>query len=88
MIGEVLSHYKILEKLGSGGRVEGWRADVRVRWRIRGFHRGPQSGSHSHVSSPRPVKRSVRISRTPLSCTVHAEGYETLRSGRCCSRAG
>jgi hypothetical protein len=34
------------------------------------FHRG-------HVSSPRHVKRSVRISRTALSCSLQAEGYVT-----------
>src|SRR5918996_3851682 len=28
------------------GRVESWRADVRVRWPIHRFRGGPQSGSH------------------------------------------
>ena len=31
---------------------------------------------HGHVSSSRLVKRSVRISRTPLSCLLHLKGYE------------
>ena len=41
------------------GRVERWRADVRVRWQIHGFHRGPQSGSHGHVSSALPKIRTA-----------------------------
>ena len=49
------------------GRVEDWRAHGRVRWLVQAFRLGPQSGSHGHVSSPRLVKRSRRISRTPLS---------------------
>jgi acetyltransferase len=50
------------------GRVGNWRAHFRVRWLIQSFRYGPQSGSHGHVSSSRLVKRSVRISRTALSC--------------------
>src|SRR6267143_217092 len=34
-----------------------------------------------HVSSPRHVERSVRISRTALSCLRHLGGYGTYRSG-------
>jgi hypothetical protein len=34
-----------------------------------------------NVSSPRLVKRSVRISRTPLSCVLHSKGYETYPAG-------
>jgi hypothetical protein len=49
------------------GRVEDWRAHGRVRWLVQAFRLGPQSGSHGHVSSPRLVKLSRRISRTPLS---------------------
>ena len=50
-------------KLGHGyrknwGRVENWRAYVRVRWRFRRFRFGPQSGSHSHVSSSRSSNRT------------------------------
>jgi len=63
------------------GRVEGWRAHGRVRWLFHGFRRGPQSGSPGHVSSPRHVERSRRISRTPLSCPLHAKAYATCRSG-------
>jgi hypothetical protein len=33
------------------------------------------------VSSPRHVKRSVRISRTTLSCRLHPKGYGTYRTG-------
>ena len=57
------------------GRVEGWRAHGRVRWLVHAFRRGPQSGSHGHVSNPRHVKRSGRFSRTPLSCPLHPKGY-------------
>src|SRR5712692_1588056 len=34
-----------------------------------------------HVSSPRHVERSVRISRTALSCLLHLKGYGTYRAG-------
>jgi hypothetical protein len=63
------------------GRVEGWRAHGRVRWLIHGFRRGPQSGSHGHVSNPRRLKRSMRISRTTLTCTLRGKGYGTYRTG-------
>jgi hypothetical protein len=44
------------------GRVEDWRADIRLRWLFHSFRRGPQSGYHGHVSSPRRIERSVRFS--------------------------
>ena len=44
------------------GRVGDWRADRRLRWVPHGFRRGPQSGCHRHVSSPRHIERSVRFS--------------------------
>src|SRR5262252_2200003 len=34
-----------------------------------------------HVSSPRHVERSVRISRTALSCLLRLKGYGTYRAG-------
>ncbi|HET9643427.1 MAG TPA: DUF3596 domain-containing protein [Burkholderiaceae bacterium] len=34
------------------GRVEDWRADIRLRWLLHRFRDGPQSGCHRHVSSP------------------------------------
>jgi hypothetical protein len=33
----------------------------------------------SPVSSPRHITRSVRISRTTRSCTLHGKGYVTYR---------
>jgi hypothetical protein len=60
--------------VGGGFPVPRFRLWVRLQ-----FH-------HSHVSSPRHVKRSVRISRTALSCSLHAEGYETSRAGSAFSR--
>src|SRR5262249_29635980 len=41
---------------------------------------------HGHVSSPRHVKRSVRISRTALSCSLHTKGYGTYPVGTAFSR--
>ena len=35
----------------------------------------------SSVSSPLRLARSVRISRTTRSCTLHARGYETYHAG-------
>ena len=49
------------------GRVEDWRASIRVRWVTQGFRHGPQSGSHRYVYSPRRLKPDVRISRIRLS---------------------
>ena len=63
------------------GRVGNWRADGRVRWLFRRFRAGPQSGSHSHVSSSRLVEPSVRFSRTRLSCWLHLSGYVALWTG-------
>ena len=45
------------------------------------FRVGPQSGSRGHVSSPRLVKRSMRISRTTLSCLLRVKGYVAVRVG-------
>ncbi len=51
-------------------RVGGWRASFRVRWLVRRFRSGPQSGSHSRVSSPPLSEPGVRISRTGLSSGI------------------
>ncbi len=50
------------------GRVGDWRAKFRVRWFIPRFRLGPQSGSHAHVSSPRPSNRT---------CGFPASGSQT-----------
>ena len=63
------------------GRVEGWRVCYRVRWLVRRFRSGPQSGSHHHVSSPRHLERSVQISRTALSCSLRVKGYVAPSAG-------
>ncbi len=44
--------------------------------------------SIARVSSPRHLKRSMRISRTTLSCTLCAEGYGTHRAGVAFGGAG
>ena len=73
--------------LGFVGWVEDWRADLRLRWVIHGFHRGPQSGYHRHVSSPRHLERSMRISRTTLTCLLRAVAYGTLPTEQAFRRA-
>ena len=46
------------------------------------FLRGvPQYPNRERVSSPRHIARSVRISRTTRSCTVHFKGYGTCQTG-------
>jgi hypothetical protein len=35
---------------------------------------------HGHVSNSRHVKRSERISRTPLSCLFRPKGYAAYRA--------
>ena len=40
--------------ISRAGRVERWRANFRVRWLVRSFRGGPQSGSHGYVSSAPP----------------------------------
>ena len=55
-------------------RVKGWRAYIRVRWRFRRFHAGPQSGSHRHVSSPCSPNPACRFPApgSPVgSCVSH-----------------
>ena len=64
------------------GRVESRRAHGRRRWRPHRFRDGPHSDNHGHVSSSRHVKRSVRFSRTALSCLFRVTGYETYHAGR------
>ena len=69
------------------GRVEDWRADCRLRWVFHRFRSGPQSGCHDHVSSPRHIERSVRISRTTLTCLLRAVAYETFPTEQAFRRA-
>jgi len=52
-------------KDNNNGRVGNWRGSS-------GIPRDP-------VSSPRHITRSVRISRTTRSCTLHGKGYVTYR---------
>ena len=60
----------LLKSLDCQGRVGGWRASFRVRWLVRRFRSGPQSGSHGRVSSPPLSEPGVRISRTGLSSGI------------------
>ncbi len=76
MVGEAVAH-----PTATPGRVESRRARFRVRWLFYAFRCGPQSSSHSHVSSSRLVQPSVRISRTGLSCWLLVEAYATYRAG-------
>ena len=52
------------------GRVERWRARGSVRWRSHGFRRGPQSGSHSDVSSAPPKMPCIELSPARLQAKV------------------
>ena len=52
------------------GRVERWRARGSVRWRSHGFRRGPQSGSHSDVSSAPPKIPCIEFSPARLQAKV------------------
>ena len=61
---------RLLRSLPALGRVGGWRASFRVRWLLRRFRSGPQSGSHGRVSSPPLSEPGVRISRTGLSSGI------------------
>ncbi|WP_405044927.1 DUF3085 domain-containing protein [Paraburkholderia sp. USG1] len=63
------------------GRVENWRAHVRLRWQFRRFRSGPQSGCHGHVSSSRLIERSGPFSGTTLSCLLHVNVYGTYHAG-------
>ncbi len=58
------------------GRVERWRAHGRVRWQIPSFRGGPQSGSHSHVSSAPPKIPYVGFSpvRLQAEARLHQPG--------------
>lgn len=40
------------------------------------------------VSSSRRITRSVRISRTTRSCTLHDKGYEAYRDGAAAQEGG
>ena len=59
------STWTLAQRIGRG-RVERWRADGRVRWRIHGFRRGPQSGSHGDVSSAPPKMPYIEFSPARL----------------------
>src|SRR5216117_272849 len=59
----------LLERAGRG-RVERWRARGSVRWLIHSFRRGPQSGSHSDVSSAPPKMPCIEFSPARLQAKV------------------
>ena len=59
--------YVAVMRPDSKSRVGGWRASFRVRWLVRRFRFGPQSGSLGRVSSPPLIKPDVRFSRIRLS---------------------
>ena len=67
--------------LSPHGRVENWRAHIRLRWQFHCFRNGPQSGYPSHVSSSRLVERSGPFSGTTLSCLLHVSVYGTYHAG-------
>src|SRR6516162_673667 len=66
-IGDQVSRPAESHRRALAGRVEDWRA---------GFRPMP-----CHVSSPRHVERSVRISRTALPHLLHGEAYWTYPAG-------
>ena len=78
---DLVSPSQLIRRQHAPRRVEDWRVYRRLRWILHSFRCGPQSGCHGHVSSPRRLKRSMRISRTPLSCGLLVKGYETYHAG-------
>ena len=66
-VGDQVSRPAESHRRALAGRVEDWRA---------GFRPMP-----CHVSSPRHVERSVRISRTALPHLLHVETYGTYPAG-------
>src|SRR5262245_62116545 len=84
-----------LEALTRARPVEGERPAC-DQWPPTGFGRARQStpvrtlsvGSRAGavhkvpVSSPRPIERRIRVSRTPLSCPLRIKGYVTYRAGQ------
>ena len=63
------------------GRVERWRARGSVRWRSHGFRRGPQSGSHSDVSSAPPKIPCIEFSPARLQTKVSCHQPGPSRTG-------
>ena len=65
-------------------RVEDWRASFRVRWLIRRFRSGPQSGSRCRVSSPRSPNPACRFPApgSPVgSCASHTDHRDKVGTG-------
>jgi hypothetical protein len=64
-------------------RVENWRGDVQVDpWLVSPFPVPcPFRIGHHPFSSSRHFERSVRISRTTLSCCFHVKVYVTYQVG-------
>ena len=72
-----LNHVEECAHQSDAGRVKGWRAYIRVRWRFRRFRAGPQSGSHRPVSSPCSPNPACRFPApgSPVgSCASHTDG--------------
>ena len=70
-------------KIKPVGRVKGWRAYIRVRWRFRRFRAGPQSGSHRPVSSPCSPNPACRFP-APGSPVGSCTSYTDRRAIRAC----
>ncbi len=72
---------RTLAKRVRRGRVERWRARGSVRWRSHGFRRGPQSGSHSDVSSAPPKIPCSEFSPARLQAKVCCHQPGPSRTG-------
>ncbi len=69
------------------GRVESWRADVRVRWHTHSFRGGPQSGSRGlRFQLPPPRTQHADLPLLKRSCTILIKGYGTYSYWSCFRR--
>jgi hypothetical protein len=81
-------HDRLTDLPNAIGRVEDWRADFRLRWVMHRFRGDPQSNGHHHVSSSCRIERSVRVSRTTVTCSLRAMVYGTYATEMTCHLPG
>ncbi len=71
---------RVLSSVGSRTGAVIRRPWLRLYPPFRAYRALPSLGRNS-VSSPRRIKRSMRFSRTTLSCQLHLKGYVTYLTG-------